>query len=83
MMTRASEMFLIYYSKGMGINTTIYANGELLMHNDFELPDLFIIDKQLSGIDGLELCRFLKAQEATRNIPVIIISASRTFQHSL
>jgi CheY-like chemotaxis protein len=46
------------------------------MRNDFELPDLFIIDKQLSGVDGLELCRFLKMQETTRNIPVIIISAS-------
>ena len=62
--------------KRHGYNATIYANAELLMHNDFELPDLFIIDKQLSGVDGLELCRFLKAQESTRDIPVIIISAS-------
>ena len=62
--------------KRYGYNATIYANAEVLMHNDFVLPDLFIIDKQLSGIDGLELCRFLKGQEVTKNIPVIIISAS-------
>ncbi|MEP6683842.1 MAG: response regulator [Parafilimonas sp.] len=59
-----------------GYNVILYANGDVLMGNQFELPDLFIIDRQLSGIDGLEICRFLKAQFSTKNIPVIIISAS-------
>jgi DNA-binding response OmpR family regulator len=59
-----------------GYKVTLYANGDMLMGNEFELPDLFIIDKQLSGIDGLEICRFLKAQLSTKNIPVIIVSAS-------
>ena len=62
--------------KKHGYGTTIYSGGEALMDNDFELPDLFILDKQLSGIDGLEVCRFLKMQESTKNIPIIIISAS-------
>ena len=55
---------------------TIFSNGESLLNNNFEVPDLFLLDKQLSGIDGLDICRFLKAQESTRHIPVIIISAS-------
>lgn len=59
-----------------GYTVTIYADGEMLLDNDFKLPDLFILDKQLSGVDGLDVCRFLKNQESTKNIPVIIISAS-------
>ena len=35
-----------------------------------------MIDKQLSGVDGLDICRFLKSQPETKDIPVIIISAS-------
>ncbi|MBT1697558.1 response regulator [Fulvivirgaceae bacterium PWU4] len=55
---------------------TIFSKGEPLLNNEFELPDLFLLDKQLSGIDGLEVCRFLKTQESTRHIPVIMISAT-------
>lgn len=39
-------------------------------------PDLYIIDRMLSGFDGLDICRKLKATPALQNIPVIIISAS-------
>ena len=46
------------------------------LKNKFTLPDLFLIDKQLSGYDGLDICRHLKNQAHTKNIPVIMISAS-------
>jgi CheY-like chemotaxis protein len=62
--------------KRAGYTVTIYSGGDVLLSNEFTLPDLFILDKQLSGVDGLDVCRFLKSQESTRNIPVIIISAS-------
>jgi CheY-like chemotaxis protein len=52
------------------------AGGEDLLTGNFELPDLFLIDKQLSGINGLDVCRHLKNNPATRDIPVIMISAS-------
>ncbi len=38
--------------------------------------DLFIIDRQLNGTNGLELCRRIKANPATSHLPVLIISAS-------
>ncbi|MFJ1267072.1 PleD family two-component system response regulator [Legionella lytica] len=40
------------------------------------VPDVYLIDKQLSGFDGLELCRILKMNARTQAIPVIILSAS-------
>lgn len=56
---------------------TTFSRGEPLMNNEFEVPDLFLVDKQLpGGVDGLDICRFLKNQETTRNVPVIVISAS-------
>jgi two-component system NtrC family sensor kinase len=37
--------------------------------------DLILLDIELPGVDGLALCRLLRAQEATRRLPIIIISA--------
>ncbi len=38
-------------------------------------PDLILLDVRMNGMDGLEVLRQLKAGEATRGIPVILISA--------
>ena len=38
-------------------------------------PDLILLDVRLKGMDGLEVCRQLQADEATRRIPIILISA--------
>jgi two-component system cell cycle sensor histidine kinase/response regulator CckA len=37
-------------------------------------PDLILLDIQLQGIDGLEVCRLLKASSTTADIPVVLIS---------
>jgi CheY-like chemotaxis protein/HPt (histidine-containing phosphotransfer) domain-containing protein len=38
-------------------------------------PDLILLDIVMPGIDGLEVCRQLKAAPATRAIPVIFVTA--------
>lgn len=38
-------------------------------------PDLILLDIQMAGMDGLEVCRRLKADAAIKNIPVILMSA--------
>ncbi|NBF39408.1 MAG: response regulator [Spirochaetes bacterium] len=38
-------------------------------------PDLIILDIMLSGINGTEVCKRLKAAGETRNIPVLMLTA--------
>lgn len=59
-----------------GYYVTVYANGQPLLMDDFVPPDLLILDKQLSGADGLDICRYLKHRESTKQLPVIMLSAS-------
>ena len=59
-----------------GYETIILSSGNTILNGSFDIPDVFILDKQLSGVDGLDVCRFLKAQQRTRDIPVIIVSAT-------
>jgi len=54
----------------------VLASGEPLLNGAFEIPDLFILDRQLSGVDGLDICRVLKSRTETAHVPIIIISAS-------
>ena len=39
-------------------------------------PELVLLDIRMPGIDGLEVCRRLKSDAGTRDIPVIFLSAS-------
>ena len=59
-----------------GYDVTPFSDGNMLLKGTFEVPGIFLLDKQLSGVDGLDLCRHLKKAEPTKDIPVIILSAT-------
>ena len=40
-------------------------------------PDLLILDWMLPGVSGIEICRRLRAREATRTLPIIMVTARR------
>ena len=54
-----------------------YDGEEALARVAEEEPDLVILDVMMPKLDGFEVCRRLKTQEATRGIPVIMLTAKR------
>ena len=38
-------------------------------------PDLVILDLMLPGIDGLEVCKILRSNKETKNIPILMVTA--------
>jgi len=56
------------------VRTAVDADQALQMLNLFR-PDLILMDIQLPGMDGLELTRRLKADSATRQIPIVALTA--------
>lgn len=43
-----------------------------------QLPDLLILDWVMPGLSGDEVTRFLRASPVTRELPIVILTASRT-----
>ncbi|HJS53418.1 MAG TPA: response regulator [Chitinophagaceae bacterium] len=69
------DIFKIILEKA-GYDFEIIDDASEVLNNRFRIPDLFLVDKLLSGIDGLDICRFLKSNPKTDKIPVVMVSAS-------
>ena len=69
------DIFKIIFERA-GYSIEIKGDAEDVLKNNFTIPDVFLIDKLLSGYDGLDICRHLKKNPATSHIPVIMVSAS-------
>ncbi len=65
---------IILEDEGYQIETT--TDGNALREIEDKLPDLLLLDVWMSGSDGRDLCRYLKRQPETCNMPVILISAT-------
>ncbi len=57
------------------VETTV--NGETIYKMEKEYPDLLVLDIWMSGMDGRDICKHLKKQELTKDIPIIIMSANK------
>src|SRR5687767_2591773 len=68
-----SLLLLCFRNSGFEIRT--YENAQQFLQ-DNTVADLYLIDVNLPGIDGLQLCKQLKAESRTKEKPVIMISAN-------
>jgi CheY-like chemotaxis protein len=50
-------------------------NGDEALEKVKELPDLIILDIMMPKMDGYEVCRRIKADDKTKDIPVIMLTA--------
>lgn len=67
-----------------GIRVVAAYNGlEALDYVKKEKPDLILLDVMMPDMDGIEVCQRLQANEDTRGIPVIFITARTTKESKL
>jgi len=74
----AIEMLLEF--EGYEVSSTV--DGSTVLDMKHDLPDLLLLDIWMSGEDGRDICKKLKQEPLTKNIPVIMISASRDIKES-
>ena len=65
-----------------GYEVVYSVNGASLQNMKNEFPDLLLLDIWMSGIDGRDICKEFKQKENTKNIPIVLISASREIERS-
>lgn len=58
------------------------SNGETIPKIEKFKPDLILLDVWMSGEDGRNICRKLKSKALTKNIPIIMISATSYIEES-
>lgn len=66
-----------------GYDPEIHKDGHRLLNNDFDEPALFLIDKQLLDLNGLDICRALKSRPLAHTPVIIFSAASNLTQASL
>jgi DNA-binding response OmpR family regulator len=66
------------YMGAAGFSVVVTDNGsEALMIVRESRPDIILVDVDMPGLDGNAVCRVLKKEGATQNIPVVIMSGAR------
>jgi two-component system cell cycle response regulator DivK len=57
-------------------------NGRQALDKALESPpDLIVVDIAVPGIDGIEFCRRLRADERTRDVPVLAVTGYEDHQY--
>jgi two-component system alkaline phosphatase synthesis response regulator PhoP len=74
------EIYIVHildFSLGMeGYEVVTALDGEQALEKvKSEKPDLIVLDIMMPKLDGYEVCKSIKSNSATQNIPVILLSA--------
>ncbi|MBK7645160.1 MAG: response regulator [Planctomycetes bacterium] len=59
-----------------GFDTSTCVDGNIALARALaQPPDMLVLDWMLPGVDGIELCRRLKADPRSAHVPVLLITA--------
>lgn len=59
-----------------GFDTIILATPTSLYEHQHKDASIILLDRQLAGFDGLEVCKYLKRQSDFKKTPVLLMSAT-------
>jgi DNA-binding response OmpR family regulator len=66
---------IAYQLDKVGLQVRVARTGEEGLDAARRGTDLVLLDLNLPGMDGLEVCRMIRRQSATARVPIIIVSA--------
>lgn len=67
---------VVSFLQNAGFGIRIARSGEsALKRVQYNHPDIILLDVLMPGMDGFETCRRLKANEATKDIPIIFMTS--------
>lgn len=73
---RSIAEVLDYNLTNSGYETIVASDGQSALHQArLKIPDLVILDLMLPVLDGLSVCKHLRAASETRDIPVLMLTA--------
>lgn len=73
---RSIAEVLDYNLTNLGFDTIVASDGQNALNQArLKLPDLVILDLMLPVLDGLSVCKHLRAHPETHNIPVLMLTA--------
>ena len=73
-----------YILTNNGYEVTSLTSGQAVITEvNTQHPDLLILDAMLPGVDGRDICKILKFNKATQDLPVIICSGNQDIASSL
>ncbi len=82
--TPANLDTLYSYFESLGFEIMMAQNGPTALKRvAYFKPDIILLDVLMPGMDGFETCRRLKADEATKYIPIIFMTALNDTVHKL
>ena len=75
----ADEMDLVtvvrFWLEPLGVKILVAGDGKNgIEMAQREIPDLILLDLMLPGVNGLEVCRYLKFSNISSHIPIVVIS---------
>lgn len=70
---------LVYTLKNTGFDAEGFIEGnELFLALSKQIPELILLDIMLPGMDGIEILKRLKSNKATKDVPIIMLTAKGT-----
>jgi two-component system alkaline phosphatase synthesis response regulator PhoP len=67
------------YAVAEGHEVTVVGDGRAAVDAvRRRVPDLLVLDVMMPGIDGLDVCRILRADPATDDVPILMLTARAT-----
>lgn len=68
---------------GAAHETRIFSDGSALLEliAVSPLPDVLVLDRVMPGISGVEVCRFLRSKERTRELPILLLTVQNATEN--